>query len=135
MKTVHRFIKFNQKAWLKSYIEINAELKNKAKDGFNKDFFNFMNNSDFVKSTENVKKKPQKCRDTILIAAEKRRNYLVSEPNDQSSNIVYIIGDNIYEDIEKDVETKFDTSNYGLGRPLRKGKNKKIIGFMIDELG
>ena len=39
LKTVHRFIKFNQKAWLKLYIEMNTELKNKAKNGFNKDFF------------------------------------------------------------------------------------------------
>ena len=39
LKTVRRFIKFNQKAWLKLYIEMNTELKNKAKNGFNKDFF------------------------------------------------------------------------------------------------
>ena len=34
-----------------------------------------------------------------------------------------------------DVETTFDTSNYELNRPLPKGKNKKVIGFMKDELG
>ena len=27
----------------------------------------------------------------------------------------------------------FDTSNYELGRPLLKGKNKKVIGLMKDE--
>ena len=54
---------------------------------------------------------------------------------DTYSFIVYIIGDNIYKDIEKDVETKFDPSNYELDRPLRKEKSKKIIGFMVDELG
>ena len=31
---------------------------------------------------------------------------------------------NIYVDIVKDVETRFDTSNYELDRPLAKGKNK-----------
>ena len=30
----------------------------------------------------------------------------------------------IYEDIAKDVEAKFDLSNYELGRPLPKGKMK-----------
>ena len=40
----------------------------------------------------------------------------------------------IYKDIVEDVETRFDTSNYELNRPLPKGKNKKVIGVMKDEL-
>ena len=43
--------------------------------------------------------------------------------------------EDIYKDIAEDVETRFDTSNYELGKPLPKGKNKKIIGVMKDELG
>ena len=31
-------------------------------------------------------------------------------------------------------KTRFDTSNYGLNRPLPKGKNKEIIELMKDEL-
>ena len=38
--------------------------------------------------------------------------------------------DDIYKDIEEDVETRFDTWNYELDRPLPKGKNKKLIGLM-----
>ena len=30
---------------------------------------------------------------------------------------------------------RFDTSNYDVDRPLPKGKNKKVIGLMKDELG
>ena len=41
---------------------------------------------------------------------------------DTDSYIVYIKTEDIYPDIEKDVETRFDTSNYGLDRPLSKGK-------------
>ena len=37
----------------------------------------------------------------------------------------------IYKDNQEDVETTFDTSE----RPLPKGKNKKIIGWMKDKLG
>ena len=39
------------------------------------------------------------------------------------------------EDIAEDVETRFDTSKFELDRPLPKGKNKKIIGLIKDELG
>ena len=42
--------------------------------------------------------------------------------------------ENIYWDISQDFETRFDTSNYGLERPLPKGKNKKVIVLMKDEL-
>ena len=50
------------------------------------------------------------------------------------SFIVYIKADDIYKNITKDVETRFDTSNYELDRLLPKGKNKKVIGLMKDEL-
>ena len=49
--------------------------------------------------------------------------------------IVYIKTDNIYEDITEDVERRYDASNYELNRQLPKGKNKKVIGVMKDELG
>ena len=39
--------------------------------------------------------------------------------------IVYIKTDGIYRDIQKDNETRFDTSKYELNRPLPKGKNLK----------
>ena len=52
---------------------------------------------------------------------------------DTGSIIVYIKTDDIYRDIAEDVETRFDTSNYGLDRLLPKGKNKKVIGLMKDE--
>ena len=46
---------------------------------------------------------------------------------DRDSFIVYIKMENIYVDIAKDVETRFDTSNYKLERPTR--KNKQVIGL------
>ena len=47
---------------------------------------------------------------------------------DTDSFVVFIKPNNIYKNIAEDVETRFDTSNYELGRPLPKGKNKKVIG-------
>ena len=51
------------------------------------------------------------------------------------SFIVYIKTVDIYKDFAKDVETRFDTSDYELNRPLPKRKTKTVIGLMKDELG
>ena len=39
------------------------------------------------------------------------------------------------KDIAEEIESRFDTSNLELDRPLRKGKNKKVVGLMKNELG
>ena len=49
--------------------------------------------------------------------------------------LIYIETGDIHVDISKDVETKHDTSNYELDRSSPKGKDKKVIGLMKDELG
>ena len=51
------------------------------------------------------------------------------------SFIMHIKTEDFYKDIADDVEKRFDTSNYEVGRPLPTGKNKKVIGLMKDELG
>ena len=47
---------------------------------------------------------------------------------------VYTKTVDIYKDIAEDVETRFDTSNYELDRPLPKRKNKKVIGLIKNDL-
>ena len=48
---------------------------------------------------------------------------------------VHVKTDDTYKDIAEDVETKFDTSSFELGSPLPRGKSKKVIELMKDELG
>ena len=84
LKRVHRIIEFNQKAWLKPYIDMNTELRKLAKDDFEKDLFKLMNNAVFGKTMENIRKH----KDIKLVTTDKKRNKLVSEPNYHTINYI-----------------------------------------------
>ena len=49
--------------------------------------------------------------------------------------IIHIKTEDVYENIANDLEKRFDTSNYGVERPLPTGKNKKVIELMKEEVG
>ena len=76
-KKIHRVIEFNQKGWLKSYIDMNTELRKLAKNDFEKDLFKL-----FGKTMENIRKH----RDIKLI--DRKRSKLVSEPNYHTINLI-----------------------------------------------
>ena len=84
LKKVHRIIEFEQEAWLKEYIDVNTELRKKATNDFEKDFFKLMNNAVFGKIMENVRKH----RDIKLVKSDKKINKLVSEPSFHTMKLI-----------------------------------------------
>ena len=76
-KKIQRVIKFNQRAWLKPYVDMNTKLRTEAKSQFEKDFFKLMINSVFGKTSENVRKHG----DIKLVTTDGKRSKLISEPN------------------------------------------------------
>ena len=77
LKKVQKVIEFDQKPWLKPYIDMNLKLRQKSKNNFEKEFFKLMNNAVFVKAIKIVRKHIN----FKLVATERRRNCLVSEAN------------------------------------------------------
>ena len=80
---IHRGIKFNERPWLKEYIDINTNLRTKAKNDFEKDFFKLMNNSFFGKTMENIRNRV----DVRLVTDEKTAKKLAAKPNFKQCNI------------------------------------------------
>ena len=74
---VHRGISFYQSPWMEPYIRKNTELRMRASNNFEKDFFKLMNNSVFGKTIENIRKR----QNIELIDDRKKAVKLSSRPN------------------------------------------------------
>ena len=81
---MHAVISFTQDAWLKPYIDMNTQLRMKAANDFEKDFYKLCNNSVYGKTMENVRKH----RDIQLVTTNKKRSILASEPNYHSTKYI-----------------------------------------------
>ena len=77
LKKIHRGIKFREEPWMKSYIELNTDLRTKGKNDFEKDFFKLMNNSVFSKTMENIRNRV----DVRVVNHQNKAKKLISKPN------------------------------------------------------
>ena len=77
LKKIHRGIKFIESEWMKPYIKMNTNLRTKAKNNFEKDFYKLMNNSVFGKTMENIRNRVN----VKLVNTQERLKKLISKPN------------------------------------------------------
>ena len=80
---IHRGITFEESAWLKPYIDLNTDLRAKATNDFEKDFFKLMNNSVFGKTMENIRNRV----DIRLVTRVSQAKKLTCKPNYQHQTI------------------------------------------------
>ena len=73
LKKVHRVTKFNQRAWLKPYIDKNTKRRMETKNEFEKISLISL----FGKTMENLRKH----RNIKLVTTDEKRSKLISEPN------------------------------------------------------
>ena len=74
---IHRILQFDQKPWLKPYIDFNTTQRARAVNEFEKDFFKLLNNAVFGKTMENLRN----LRNITLINNRHKLMKLVAQPS------------------------------------------------------
>ena len=103
---IHEILTFDEKDFLKEYINLNTNLRKNAKNDLEKDLFKLMNNSVFAKSMENVLNKSNV---KLINNDPKKLLKLIKEPNFEH---IHKISDKQILVQSKPVKTKFNKPIY-----------------------
>ena len=84
LKKVHRMVKFQQRCWLKPWVDFNTQKRKEAKSDFEKDLFKLMSNAVYGKTMENVRNHIE----FELVKTPERMQKCINNPNYQGSHII-----------------------------------------------
>ena len=103
---IHKILTFDEKPFLKDYIDLNTNLRKKAINDLEKDLFKLMNNAIFGKSMENVLNRPNI---KLINNDPEKLLKLIRQPNFQHA---YQISDKLCLVESKPIKTVFDKPIY-----------------------
>lgn len=103
---IHNIVFYNQKEWLRKYIDFNTEKRTNSTSDFEKNFWKLMNNAVFGKSMENVRNRLE-----VGVYSEDQALKKVCKPNLESW---YIMGDNM-------LQMRFRKTSVLLNKPIYTG--------------
>ena len=126
LKKVHRIIKFQQRQWLKPWIDFNTGKRKEAKSDFEKDMFKLMNNAVYGKTMENVRNHI----DFELVATQERLQKCVNNPNYKNR---HIINENLVGVEKTKTKLKLDKPIY-LGMSILDLSKHHMYSFYYDVL-
>ena len=124
---VHKTLTFDEKPFLKKYIDLNTELRKNSKNDLEKDLFKLMNTAIFGKSMENVL---NKSNIKLINNNPEKLLKLIKEPNFEN---IHEIFDKQVLVQSKPVKTKFNKPIY-LGACILETSKLHMYKFWYDYL-
>ena len=103
---IHRILTFDEKPFLKEYIDLNTELRKNSKSDFEKDLLKLMNNAIFGKSMENVL---NRSNIKLINNNPEKLLKLIKQPNFQNT---YLISNRLALVESKPIKTVFNKPIY-----------------------
>ena len=124
---VHRILAFDEKPFLKEYIDLNAELRKNSKNDLEKDLFKLMNNAIFGKSMENVLNRSNV---KLIKNNSEKLLKLIKQPNFQNA---YQISNRLALVESKPIKTAFNKLIY-MGAVILETSKLHMYQFWHDHL-
>ena len=124
---VHRILTFDEKPFLKEYIDLNTELRKQSKNDLEKDLFKLMNNAIFGKSMENVL---NRSNINFINNNPEKLLKLIKQPNFQNA---YRISNRLALVESKPIKTVFNKPTY-MGAVILETSKLHMHEFWYDHL-